>query len=243
MKHFIIIMVVFFLGGMAMAEEVSAQKSLVHKKTGPAIQKADLKVVVQKNSAMGSSNSKASNQPADTKATKTVSAPALSSALKKAQYKKTGYSSTGISRGTTGFFSLSIGHEALPIRSFAYHGTNISFRYGGYLSEQSGFEGGIRWGILDAWFIVLKYNYDWITHRRWTPGLDVSVMVGTYPYRHSNRQWLDLGLEIGPYIKSFISRSHALVLRTGLAYDTSLLTVPNLVDLRLYLSLGIQWHF
>ena len=237
--------------GPAIPQKAVGKKVAVSQKKAPALQKASLKTVVRKTSAIPTQVSPGAVQKISAEKVENPSAPALSSALKEANYKTTAYSSVGSGRSTTGFFSFSLGHEALPLRYFQYDSTTINFRYGGYFSEQHGFEAGIKWSMGDNLLIMLKYNYDFTQDQKWVPGLDISVLVGGfgfykgYEYEYENTKWLNVGLEIGPYIKTFISRSHALFLRTGLAYDTSRLhDNPYIADeLRFYINLGIQWHF
>ena len=268
MKPIIIVLSLVWTAGMAIAEEsvvkepvVATKKAtnsvLSNPKTAVINQEpvpAMVKKAVLKTEVSNATQTKASTvsmQKVSAKKNKAPLAPALSSALKKANYQTTGDSSMKSRRGTTGFFSLSFQPEALPLKYLEYYDTSVNFAYGGYFNEQNGFTAGVRANMRDGLFIMLKYNYDFITGSKWIPGMDISLLVGSYNharYKKYNREakpksWIDAGLEIGPYIKTFISRSHALVLRTGLAYDTSQLMVPNLSDIRLYLSLGIQWHF
>ena len=51
------------------------------------------------------------------------------------------------------------------------------------------------------------------------------------------------GFELGPNLKTFISKSYALILRAGITYDVSTNEVFDLVETRAYLSLGIRKYF
>ncbi len=187
--------------------------------------------------------SKQSSVPEVKKAVvKSATPPSALQQLKTAEYKN---QLSQTARGTTGFFSLSVGHESQPVYYFKYYSTSLSFRYGGYFSEQHGFEAGIKTSIREYLMITLKYNYDFTRDSKWVPGLDMALLVGMSGDYHKLGRNLVAGGEIGPYIKTFISRSHALFLRTGVTYDTSGLNEGglHLPDFRLYLNLGIQWHF
>ena len=182
-----------------------------------------------------------------TQATKSPEEVGLSSSLKKAHYKSTGAGSIAEGHSNTGFFSLSVSLDAFPLHYFKYHGTSFGLRYGSHFSAQSSFEAGIQGGAGNI-LLMFKYNYDFIRGTKWVPGLDISLLVGNYSGFSLNADrtlWLDAGLEIGPYIRTFISRSHALLFRTGVACDTHRLqdSINLADDLSLYLSLSIQWHF
>ena len=227
---------------------VVAKKTAVSgakKGATPAIQKAVLRAGVKKRSYAQVSGNKGAIQKVSAKGDKALLAPGLGASLKKADYKTTDYSLTTRSRSTTGFFSLSLGHIALPLRYFEYYDITLNFRYGGYVSEQSSFEAGVKFGIKESILVMLKYNYDFLSGKRWIPGLDIALLLGRFGIYESRSRYLDAGLEVGPYVRVFISKSHALFLRTGVVVDTSRLhTHINIADeLKLYLNLGIQWHF
>ena len=196
--------------------------------------------------ATAEESTKVSTEVVQKAVTKSTSPPSMLNQLKTAEYKN---QLSRTIRDTTGFFSLSVGIETQPMYYFTHYSTSLSFRYGGYFSAQHGFEAGVKMSTQEYIMIMLKYNYDFIRDNKWVPGLDIALLVGTSysgnKLSQLGKDSLDAGLEIGPYIKTFISRSHALCLRTGVAYDTSGRHQGGLylLDFRLYLDLGIQWHF
>ena len=153
---------------------------------------------------------------------------------------------TNTEQEDTGFFSLGLGGEVTPKQYFAYYTTVVSLRYGGVISEQSSFNAGVKITPekMHSSLLALQYAYSFIKGRKWIPGIDVSLLVGfTAQWGYTTTYTLSGGFELGPYLKTFISKSHALLLRTGITYDTSTASDFDLTDSRVYLNLVIQWYF
>ena len=144
----------------------------------------------------------------------------------------------------TGFFSFGLGGEVIPADRLAYYTTVLALSYGGVISEQSSFNAGVKITPekLESSFLALRYAYSFIKGRKWIPGIDVSLLLG-FSYDNLNQYRLSGGFELGPYLKTFISTSHALLLRAGVTYDTSTANDFDLTDSRAYLNLAVQWYF
>ena len=149
----------------------------------------------------------------------------------------------------TGFFSFSLGGEVLPAQDFLYKTPTIGIKFGGKISQQSSFEAGLKIKILDIEhsFLAFQYGYSFIEGSQWIPGIDVALLVGFKrdfnKKEEENTYTLAGGVELGPYLKTFISKSHALLLRTGVTYDTSTDDDFDLTNSRVYLNLGLQYYF
>ena len=165
----------------------------------------------------------------------------------------------------TGFFSFGLGGEVIPADYFSYYTTVVNFRYGGIISERSSFTAGLKLtthNITNS-FLAFQYAYSFTEGHKWVPGIDISLLIG-FQREADNRviplsdnlgpgyilykkpaYHLSGGLELGPYLKTFISKSHALLLRTGVAIDTTTLVEDGFdgTDFRAYLNLAIQWYF
>lgn len=150
----------------------------------------------------------------------------------------------------TGFFHFSLGGEVSPQDDFEYHTTIITIKFGGIISQQNSFNAGIKFTThkIEHSFLVFQYSYDFIDGTKWVPGVDATLLLGfkrydtdedTYEYKYK----LSAGFELGPYLKTFISRSHALLLRAGATLDTSTEGSLDLTESRIYLNLGFQWYF
>ena len=161
----------------------------------------------------------------------------------------------------TGFFSFGIGGEVIPADSFIYYASVLNVRYGGILSKQSSFTAGLKittHNITNS-FLAFQYAYNFIESHKWVPGIDVSLLLGFHGreeysnlethsgfshYVFNNDYYPSVGLELGPYLKTFISKKHALLLRTGVTIDTTTWNDGfDGTDFRAYLNLAIQWYF
>ena len=141
----------------------------------------------------------------------------------------------------TGFFSVSIGGEVIPVDNFVIDAIVSSITYGGILSKQSSFEAGIK--LVDNGGLLFRYGYSFTKDRQWVPGMDVTLLISA-AYGGSNDSWkLKGGFELGPYLKTFISRSHSLFVRTGIAHYATIGDDFDIAKFRIYLNLGVKWHF
>ncbi|MDE0119962.1 MAG: hypothetical protein OXM55_08160 [Bdellovibrionales bacterium] len=160
----------------------------------------------------------------------------------------------------TGFFSFGIGGEVIPADYFSYYTTVFNFRYGGIISKQSSFTAGLKLTIHNVThsFLAFQYLYSFTEGHKWVPGIDISLLIGFQRAKPplfmasshkvvsfiEDEYHLSGGLELGPYLKTFISKSHALLLRTGVTIDTTTWKDgPCWTDFRAYLNLAIQWYF
>ena len=147
----------------------------------------------------------------------------------------------------TNIFSLSLGGEVSLSDNFAYNTSTMDITFGGITSKQSFFQAGVKLYTNDigASLFTLRYGYSFIEGRQWVPGVDISLLAGArYSYFNNKHKFiLGGGFELGSYLKIFISKSHALVLRTGITYATNTESDFDLTDSKAYLNLGIQWHF
>lgn len=150
----------------------------------------------------------------------------------------------------TGFFSFNLGGEVIPANSFEYYTSVVGLAFGGKISQHSSFRAGIKATIarIEQSFLTFQYGYSFIEGSQWVPGADVALLIGFKkdPEKEKERIFkvstLSVGAELGPYLKAHISRSHALLLRVGVTYDTSTDDEFDLTNLRIYLNLGLQWY-
>ena len=147
----------------------------------------------------------------------------------------------------TGFFSISLGGEVIPLDNFKYDATVTNITFGGTISKQSFFEAGVK--LVNNGGLLFRYGYGFTEGRQWVPGVDITLLA------HAGYSWNKLqdgnltvgtGFELGPHLKTFISKSFALLIRTGVAnYVVFGKDFKNfdLEKFRVYLNLGLQWHF
>lgn len=143
----------------------------------------------------------------------------------------------------TGFFSVSIGGEVLPVDNFVIDAIVSSITYGGTLSKHSSFEAGVK--LVDNGGLLFRYGYSFTKGRQWVPGVDVTLLISAaYGGSYNIDSWrLKGGFELGPYLKTFISRSHSLFVRTGVAHYATMGDDFDIAKFRMYLNLGVKWHF
>ena len=154
-----------------------------------------------------------------------------------------------------GYFYLNIGIEYLPMDNFKYTGTPFDFKYGGHVTQQSFIEAGItvRGPVnnrdSDSPFIgpSVRYRYEFYNNSQWIPGLDVALMIGTKSSSVTTAKEIDsstfitIGSELGIYVRTFVSKSHSIMLRLGTTYFGKFWN--NIDQLKLSTSVGIQWFF
>lgn len=140
----------------------------------------------------------------------------------------------------TGFFSFSLGGEVIPTNEFEHHTTVIGIKFGSQISQKSSFETGLKVTTtkVEQSFLTFQYGYSFINNSRWMPGLDAALLLGLKEEEDVYK--LSGGFELGPYLKTFISKSHALILRGGITHDINI--SDTLSQLRIYLNLGVQWY-
>ena len=146
----------------------------------------------------------------------------------------------------TAFFSLHLINEFAPLDYLRYERFALSLGFGGEVLRQSAFELSIR--FTRGAFFTTKYEQDFTRKYRWIPGFDASFLLGAkYNNKGPRESWgkyLTLGLEGGLYVKTFITKSYAILTRTGLNYEVPVNT-SNLLDLEptIYVSIGLKKHF
>ena len=146
----------------------------------------------------------------------------------------------------TAFFSLHLINEFAPFDYLRYKRFGLSLGFGGDLFHQSAFELNIRL-INPSAFFSAKYEQDFTRNYRWIPGFDASLLLGAKGNQGPRRSWdkyLAVGLEGGLYVKTFITKSYALLARTGLNYEASVNT-SSLLDQEpnIYVSIGLKKYF
>lgn len=153
-----------------------------------------------------------------------------------------------------GYLYIGVGSEFLPMNDFRYVGTPFDIKYGGYVSSQSFVEIGFSTrksttaGEFDVMFGPnIKYGYDFIKDTQWVPGLDVSVLIGprwqTKASSEEGELFLTIGFELGLYVRTFISRSHAIMLRSGISKGEEAFSDFDSKHLKTYLHVVVQWFF
>ena len=156
----------------------------------------------------------------------------------------------------TAFFSISTGGEVVPANDFKYRFTTVDIKFGREVSQHSSFAAGLTvpTSEIQHSFLVFQYAYSFIKDSQWIPGIDISLLIGFQnegdgPPRFElfggarDAYFLAGGFELGPYLKTFISKTYALFLRAGVSYDQNVVDDFDLTDSRIYLNLGIQRYF
>lgn len=139
----------------------------------------------------------------------------------------------------TGFFSISIGGEAIPLDNLAFDAVVSSITFGGTLSKRSSFEAGVK--FVDNGGLLFRYGYSFKEGRHWVPGVDATLLVSA---SYALEKWaINGGVELGLYLKTFISHSHSLFVRTGVAHYAAINKDFDIAKFRIYLNLGVRWHF
>ena len=147
------------------------------------------------------------------------------------------------------FFSIDLGGEVTPAYNLRYNSTVIGLKVGGLISQQQTFNAGLKitTARFASSFLSFNYAYSFVKGRQWIPGVDISLLVGLNEEKKSSdySYYPTIGLELGPYLKTFISNSFALLLRSGVTHsiNTNAAGDFDFRELRLYLNLGVQWYF
>lgn len=144
-----------------------------------------------------------------------------------------------------GFFSLQLTNEFAPLRHFEYDQFGLSLGYGGSLFYNSAFELNAKFGSIGPFFAA-RYEQDITRHYKWIPGIDASLSFGVTKLDNP-RDWskfLSIGLEGGLFVKTFITKSYALLARTGINYRIPVNT-SNILGLEpnFYIGIGFKKHF
>ncbi len=149
----------------------------------------------------------------------------------------------------TGFFYINLGGEVIPADNFEYHTSVVGIHFGGLISQQNAFRAGLKitTAKVEHSFLSFQYEYSFTDSSQWILGIDAALLVG-FKSEYNKEKEEDIytiggGFELGPYLRAFISKSHALLLRAGVTYDTSTDDEFDLNNSRAYLNLGIQWYF
>ncbi len=152
-----------------------------------------------------------------------------------------------------GYFYLNIGVEYVPMDNLKYTGVPLDFKYGGHVTQQSFVEAGVifRGNISnrdsDSPFVgpSVGYKYEFYNNTQWIPGLDFTLMIGpnlssvTKESEEITSYSVIVGFELGVYMKTFVSRSHAITLRMGATHFGKFWN--NIDQLKVSTSVGIQW--
>lgn len=143
----------------------------------------------------------------------------------------------------TGFYSVSIGGEAIPLDNLTNAGFFATITFGATLSKRSSFEGGIKLVETNGG-LLFRYGYSFKEGRHWVPGVDVTLLVSAHQLSYpSEKMAISGGFELGPYLKTFISHSHSLFIRTGVTHYAVVGEYFDIAKFRMYLNLGVKFHF
>ena len=159
------------------------------------------------------------------------------------------------------FFSFSLGVEVIQKNDLT-HAKTLDMKFGGNISQHSSFGAGVKITSDNHLLLGFQYAYSFTKDKKWIPGMDFSLLIGyqisttprerkylTTGYKHpytSNKNNFVNNFELGPYLKIFISKSHALLLRTGISgYNStdSFFHSDFIKKSKIYLNLGLQWYF
>ena len=135
-------------------------------------------------------------------------------------------------------------------------------KFGGNISQHSSFGAGVKITSDNHLLLGFQYAYSFTKDKKWIPGMDFSLLIGyqisttprehkclTTGYKHpstSNKNNFVNNFELGPSLKICISKSHALLLRTGISgYNStdSFFHSDFIKKSKIYLNLGLQWYF
>ena len=165
----------------------------------------------------------------------------------------------------TGFFAVDFINEFTPSDSFSYYDSSFDIQFGGELIPQNTMALGIRVPFEKSGAVLLKYNYDFIRSGNWIPGVSVSALFGITPRNYGtfhpidkelseaelkelekkNRRFLTFGMNLGVFVKKFISKNIAVLIRTGISHELISVKDPKGVDdltVNMYIGVGVRWH-
>lgn len=160
-----------------------------------------------------------------------------------------------------GFFAVDFINEFTPPDAFAYYASSFDIKFGGQLIPQNTMALGIRVPFKSG-VVILKYNYDFIRSGNWIPGISVSALFGISPqtqfplneemseaglkkFKKENQRFLTVGMNLGVFVKKFISRNIAVLVRTGISHELISVKDPKGVDdltVNMYIGVGVRWH-
>ncbi len=153
-----------------------------------------------------------------------------------------------------GFVTISYGLEFDPFNDLEYKNMLVDLQYGRHFGRKSFFSAGVRGHHEVA--LVFRYGMDFTRNWSWVPGLDASVLIGrtwSSPKPVDSGQGnnnvksqpsLGFGFEFGFYLKTFITKVHAIFLRTGVVHENNQsLSNFDFKDSSAYIHLMLRWHF
>lgn len=154
----------------------------------------------------------------------------------------------------TGFISVDLGGEVTPAYNLEYYSTVVGVKIGGIIAEQHSFNAGLKLLTtqIAGSFLSFNYAYSFIKGRKWIPGIDISLLAGLNRVETNNKDgyydssyYPTIGLELGPYLKTFVSNSFALLLKGGVTHsiNTNDANDFDIRELKVYLNLGVQRYF
>ena len=156
----------------------------------------------------------------------------------------------------TGFFAIDFINEFTPADAFAYYDSSFDIKFGGELIPQNTVALGIRVPFEKSGAVLLKYNYDFIRSGNWIPGVSVSALFGITPNEYiyaahnldikaKKKRFLTVGMNLGVFVKKFISRNIAVLIRTGISHELISVKDPkgaSDLTVNMYIGVGVRWH-
>lgn len=143
-----------------------------------------------------------------------------------------------------GFFSFYFTNEFRPANLLAFDNSGLVLGWGKELMLQNSLlELNVKFASSEPFFSV-KYEWDFAEYYKWVPGVDASLLFGV-----SQKGWTDesfhtlsLGLGLGLYVKTCISKSYAVLARSGFGYSVPVknyyIIDPNYLNF--YMSIGVR---
>ena len=172
----------------------------------------------------------------------------------------------------TGFFALDFSGSFIPSESLLFNSPGLGVLFGGQIIPQNIFSLGLRVNEDPAMSINYSYEFESI-NRKWVPGISVSSLIGfSYGgnrYKHeveldgvlvadsdekptlkkgtpslSSGPYLALGLDVGVYLRVFITKNIATLFKTSLSHRLVSVKDINLEKDDIYWNIGagVRWY-
>ena len=145
-----------------------------------------------------------------------------------------------------GFFSFYFTNEFRPANLLEFDNSGLVLGWGKELLLQNSLlELNVKFASSEPFFAV-KYEWDFAEYYKWIPGVDTSLLFGVSQkgWTDENFHALSLGLGLGLFVKTCISKSYVVLVRSGFNYSVP---VKNyyIIDpdyLNFYMSIGVRKH-
>ena len=160
----------------------------------------------------------------------------------------------------TGFFALDFSGSFIPSETFRFNGPGLGVLFGSQIIPQNIFSLGLR--LDEGPAMAINYSYEFESNKRkWVPGISVSSLIGykyspnvqtvylnkksqISSYHTPSKPYLAFGLNVGVYLKVFITKNIATLFKTSLSHSLISVKEVNLEKDDIYWNIGagVRWY-